>query len=269
MPVRIVQSKHNARLKELRRALTKPARDGAVAIEGPILIAEALRAGLRFACIFAAHESEHLLADLPIPSDLEILLFPRLVLNSALTTENPQSIAALVHPTRWSWNDAIAQPTALLLILAAVQDPGNLGTILRSADAFGTTGVICLPGTVSEWNPKVLRASAGSVFRVPILHAEFGEAFSTLRKAKVKILATTAHGAPTATSLNLAGPTALIIGNEGNGIPAELAAQADGAITIPCPGPVESLNAAVATSILLYEIARQRATAPAQKGRGR
>jgi TrmH family RNA methyltransferase len=259
MPLRLVQSKHNQSLKELRRALSAPGRDALAAIEGPILLAEALRAGLTIRTVFAANDSEPILATLALPPETEILLTPRDLLNSALTTENPQPIAALVEPPRWSWHD-LFQDKKNILVLAGIQDPGNLGTILRSAEAFGATGIICLPGTVSEWNPKAVRASAGSLFRLPLLHATWEESLARLHAAGIQILAATAHQAQPATKIDLTRPTALVIGNEGNGIPPEIEAQADAAITIPCPGPVESLNAAVAASILLYEAARQRAS---------
>jgi tRNA G18 (ribose-2'-O)-methylase SpoU len=146
----------------------------------------------------------------------------------------------------------------LIVVLAGLQDPGNLGTILRSAEAFGASGVVSLPGTVSAWNPKAVRASAGSVFRVPLLAAGTEECFRRLRAAKVRILATAVQSAEAVQNADLAEGVAFLIGNEGNGVAEEIAAQADGAITIPCPGPVESLNAAVAASVLLYEASRQR-----------
>jgi len=264
MPIRIVQSKQNARLKELRRALASPGRNesGLVGIEGPNLLAEALRAGLHIGCVFVAQGSESLVEALKLPDRLEVLAMPRELLDTAVTTETPQPVAALVEPPDWTWAHILGdrkQSASLIVMLAGLQDPGNLGTILRSAEAFGADGVICLEGTVSEWNPKAVRASAGSVFRIPVLHAGEREAMERLREAGVRILATTVQGAKPADLVDLAMPVALVIGNEGNGVPVDLAMKADGAITIPCPGPVESLNAAVATSVLLYEAARQRA----------
>jgi TrmH family RNA methyltransferase len=153
----------------------------------------------------------------------------------------------------------------LFLLLAGVQDPGNLGTILRSAEAFGASGVVSLPGTVHAWNAKAVRASAGSVFRVPVIAAKAEECFAQLRAHGVTIWTSTARGAEAANRADLRKPAAFVIGNEGNGVPAELAAQADGAITIPCPGPIESLNAAVAASVLLYETSRQRADGTRQR----
>jgi TrmH family RNA methyltransferase len=260
MPLRIVQSKQNARLKELRRALAHPGRgeDSLAGIEGPKLLDEALRARLRIACIFAAQGAEHLLDALPLPPETEVLLLPRELLDSALATETPQSIAALVEPPQWAWAQLLDGHVPLIVVLAGLQDPGNLGTILRSAEAFGATGVVSLPGTATAWNPKAVRASAGSVFRLPLLTADSEECFKRLRKAGVKIFTTALQGAEAAHRVRLAGPVALLIGNEGNGVPEELAAQADGAITIPGPGPVESLNASVAAGVLLYEASRQR-----------
>jgi TrmH family RNA methyltransferase len=274
MPIRIVQSKQNSRLKDLRRALAQPSRDasglagrdsrGLAGIEGPNLLEEALRAGLRVTTVFVAQGSEQLLEGLALPAETEVLLLPRELLNSTLATETPQPVAALIEPPAWSWADVLGgadKAAPLIVVLAGLQDPGNLGTILRSAEAFGASGVLSLPGTVSEWNPKAVRASAGSVFRLPLLAVSEEDCFARLRKASVKIWTTAIRGAESADCIDLRGPVALLIGNEGNGVPQELAAQADGAVTIPCPGPVESLNAAVATSVLLYEASRQRRSA--------
>ena len=259
MPVRIVTSKHNARLKELRAALHQPGRSGLAAIEGPTLLEEALRAGLHVACVFAAAGMEGRIQALPLPSATEILILPEELLASALTTEAPQPVAALVAPPAWSWDDLLGRAGApLLLVLAGLQDAGNLGAILRSAEAFGASGVLCLPGTVHPWNPKAVRASAGSVFRLPLLQVSAQLCFQHLRKAGVRLWSTAARAGTPASEADLAAAAALLIGNEGNGVPAALAAHAGGAVTIPCPGPVESLNAAVAASVLLYEAARQR-----------
>jgi TrmH family RNA methyltransferase len=263
MPIRIVQSKQNSRLKDLRRALAQPGRGGSslAGVEGPKLLEEALRAGLRIPTVFVAQGAEHLLEGLALPEETEVLLLPKELLDSALATETPQPVAALVEPPTWSWADMLGgaeKARPLIVVLAGLQDPGNLGTILRSAEAFGACGVLSLPGSVSEWNPKAVRASAGSVFRLPLLAVSAQDCFARLRKAGVKIWTTTADGAEVADRIDLAGPVALLIGNEGNGVPRELAKQADGAVTIPCPGPVESLNAAAAASVLLYEASRQR-----------
>jgi RNA methyltransferase, TrmH family len=271
MPVRIVQSKHNSRLKELRRALAKPGGDGLAAVEGPILVSEALQAGLRIRCILAAQDSHPQVVSQALRSDFEVLLFPPSILDPALTTENPQSIAALIEPPDWTWAHLLGTHQAsapLVVVLAGIQDPGNLGTIIRSAEAFGASGIVTLPGTVSPWNPKAARASAGSVFRLPLMAATEKETLEELREAGLRILTTSVDRAEPAYQADLTIPFALIIGNEGNGVPPNLAEKADARITIPCPGPVESLNAAVATSVLLYEAARQRAALAGTTHRG-
>jgi TrmH family RNA methyltransferase len=264
MPIRIIESKQNARLKELRRAFMQPGRNerGLAGIEGPNLVMEATRAGLHIACVFLAQGSERLLEALSLPERVEVLAMPRELLDSALATETPQPLAALVEPPDWTWAHVLGgrkDDSAMIVVLAGLQDPGNLGTILRSAEAFGATGVVCLPGTVNAWNSKAVRASAGSLFRVPLLYADESDAMTMLREEGVRVLTTTAQGAQPVDLADMAKPIALLIGNEGNGVPPDLAMKADGAVTIPCPGPVESLNAAVAASVLLYEAARQRA----------
>ncbi len=263
MPVRIVQSKQNARLKELRRALADPSHTSLVGLEGPNLVEEAIRAKVRLHCVFVSTEQDAAAHQRALPPGTEILLFPRDVLSSALATETPQPVAVLVDPPQWTWEQILGSPTnrlPLVVVLAGLQDPGNLGTILRSAEAFGATGIVSLPGTVSPWNPKAVRASAGSVLRVPLVTADPANAFARLRASGIEVLVAAAGAAPPADRVRLAHPVALLIGNEGNGVPNEIAELADGAIRIPCPGPVESLNAAVAASVLLYEASRQRAS---------
>src|SRR3954452_19510416 len=197
MPVRIVNSKQNARLKELRRALRSPdAKGGVIGIEGPNLIEEAIRAGLRIRCVFISEGVGGVRPHSWQLDNCETLAVPRAILTSVLETETPQPAAALVEPPEWTWAHVFAQPRvfpenpALVVVLAGLQDPGNLGSILRSAEAFGANGVVALPGTVSPWNQKVMRASAGSWFRVPMISAAVDECFAKLAAARVDVLTT-------------------------------------------------------------------------------
>ena len=146
----------------------------------------------------------------------------------------------------------------LVIVLSGIQDPGNLGTILRSAEAFGASGVLLGEGTVSQFNSKAVRASAGSAFRLPVVAVKLEEAIPHLREAGLRLVATSSHGGTPADQANLASPFAVFIGNEGSGLPGELMSQMDETAAVPHAGQVESLNAAVAASILLYEAARQR-----------
>jgi RNA methyltransferase, TrmH family len=267
--IRIVQSRQNARVKELRAALRKGEKTGTglVAIEGMHLVEEALRSGLRLSAVFVRSSSLNLLNQLRISDDIEILELPADLFESAVTTESPQGIAALAEAPAFTFENILAAPQPLIVVSTGLQDPGNLGTVIRSAEAFGATGLIALPGTVSIWNPKTLRASSGSAFRLPIVPASSKDLLQTLRASGIRALATTVNGGAPAQQVDLSQPTALFIGNEGSGLSAELIRECDGSITIPCPGPVESLNAAIATSILLYEAARQRQSVTASNSK--
>jgi TrmH family RNA methyltransferase len=260
--LRRIESRQNGRVKELRAALARTGRtpDGLVAIEGEHLVQEALRSRLRFATVFL-REGYSPAYELP---DVEHLLLPGDVFASAVSTEQPQGIAALVHAPTFSADALFPAATPLVLALAGLQDPGNVGTLIRSAEAFGATGVLLLPGTASPWNPKALRASAGSVFRIPMLSLGEAEALALIHDKGVPALAAVVHGGVPVAEARLAEPAALLIGNEGAGLSPALLAAADRRITIPTPGPVESLNAAIAGSLLLYAAATQRTEAAIQ-----
>lgn len=267
---RIVQSRQNARVKDLRAAFAQVSKNetGLVAIEGEKLIGEALASGLRLASVFVRSGSEAALHRLPIHEEVDLLELPSDIFASAVVTESPQGIAALVEPPSFTLDDVLAQThTPLIFIAAGLQDPGNLGTLLRSAEAFGATGAILLPGTVSPWNQKALRASAGSVFRLPLVAAKEEPAFEALKKAGIATLAAVVDDAKPLASIDLTAPSAIILGNEGNGIPQRVIDLATGCVIIPCPGPVESLNAAIAGSVILYEASRQRQMKPRQRNK--
>jgi len=262
---RIVQSPQNARVKELRAGFARASRTehGHIAIEGEHLLLEAVAAGLPIPAVFIRAGSESLLHRLQLPDSTEVIALSPEIFSSAVSTESPQGIAALVNPPAFTLDQILAAPAApLVLISAGLQDPGNLGTLIRSSEAFAATGFITLPGTVSPWNQKALRASAGSVFRLPLVAAREDELFAALESRGISTLAAVASEGQSLTHHDLTQPTALILGNEGAGIPPEILRRATARVTIPTPGPVESLNAAIAGSILLYEAARQRAGKP-------
>jgi TrmH family RNA methyltransferase len=258
--VRIVQSRQNARVKELRAALRngEKTESGRIALEGQHLVEEALRSNLHIAALFIRSGSLALLNNLPLPPQTEILELPPDVFLSAVTTESPQPIAALAEAPAFTLQEILTKPSPLILVSGGLQDPGNLGTIVRSAEAFGATGIVTLPGTVSVWNPKTLRASSGSAFRLPVVAASSKDLFSALHSHRIRSVATTVDRGTPARQFDLTQPVAVFIGNEGNGLSEELTSQCDDRVTIQTPGPVESLNAAIAASILLYEASRQR-----------
>jgi RNA methyltransferase, TrmH family len=257
---RRVESRQNARVKELRAGLSRGMRTAhnRIAIEGLHLVQEAVKSGLNLDTVFLQEGNEELLQRFP-SGDAEVLILTEDVFLSAAMTEHPQGVAALVEAPQFTVQAMFPSapgPAPLVVIAASLQDPGNLGTLVRSAEAFGATGMILLPGTVSLWNAKTLRASSGSAFRLPVLALTAEAAFTALRDHGVRILAAVARDGDSEADLH--GPSALLIGNEGSGLPEAWIAQADARVTIPFTGAVESLNAAIAGSVLLYDAMRQR-----------
>ncbi len=261
--LRRVEGRHNALVKDLRRAFARgePTSDGYCAIEGFRILEEAIRSGLRFRAVFfsesALGRAEKLLSQ--IGAQVETLLLPDKLFAGAVPSDAPQGVAALARWKEFSLEDVLARSTAgPLLAIAGVQDPGNLGTILRSAEAFGAGGALLGEGTVSPFNPKVVRASAGSVFRLPVARGKLAEALTLLKQHGLRLVATASHKGTPLDQAKLAGPLAIFIGSEGAGLPRDLIKEMDEVVAIPQAAQVESLNAGVAASIVLYEVARQR-----------
>ena len=258
-----ITSRDNQRVKQLRGALAETARpaNGILGIEGEHLFQEALRSNLRVRTLFLREDRA---TPLDLPHDINILRLSDDVFRSISTTPAPQGIAAIIDAPHFSLDHALGRRRAtpsLLLILDALQDPGNLGTLIRSAEAFGATGILLLPGSASPWNGKALRASAGSAFRLPVLPCTV-EAVRKLADQGVQLLAAVGNGPiPTPDALDLTRPIAFLIGNEGAGLSPEVLALAHTRVTLPCTGPVESLNAAVAGSLLLFTAQQQRTRA--------
>ncbi len=251
----VITSRANARVKQLRAAFAGQARlaSGLIAIEGEHLLKEAVSSSQALKTVFLSERSQ--LPDF-LPRGVEVLRLASDVLQSCVETQTPQGIAALLVPPLHTVEKMLVG-TPLILIAVGLQDPGNLGTLIRSAEAFGATGVLTTPGTVSAWNQKAMRASAGSVFRLPVAGAT-PEAMETLEQQGVKLFAALKDDARAIDEVNLTQACALLIGNEGAGLSDDWVRLADERVTIPCPGWVESLNAAVAGSLLLYEASRQR-----------
>ncbi len=262
--LRPIEGRHNALVKELRRAFAHAelTPDGYCAIEGLRIIEEAIRSGLKFGAVFfsssAQTKAERLLPQ--IGNRVQTLLLPDKLFADAVPSDTPQGVAALIHCKEHSLAEVLARArNGPLLAIAGVQDPGNLGTMLRSAEAFGAAGVVLGEGTVSPFNSKVIRGSAGSVFRLPFVRAKLAEALGEMRREKLRLIATSSHKGTPLPEAQLSGPLAIFIGNEAAGLPRDLMAQMDELVAIPHSPQVESLNAGVAASIVLYEAARQKA----------
>jgi RNA methyltransferase, TrmH family len=274
--LRRIEGRHNPLIKQLRQAFSRSelTESGDCAIEGLRILEEAIRSGLRFSAVFfresAQDRAERLLPQ--IGAQVDTLLLPDKLFDSLVPSESPQGVAALVRLKEFSPDDVLETErlqVGPIVVLAGLQDPGNLGTILRSSEAFGSAGVILGEGTVSPFNSKVVRASAGSVFRLPIVHgqghgnrksatAKLDEISEKLRKHGVRLIATSSHKGTPLDQADLKGAVAIFFGNEGSGLPREVIAKMDESVAIPHAAQVESLNAGVAASIVLYEAARQR-----------
>jgi RNA methyltransferase, TrmH family len=268
--LRRIEGRHNPLVKQLRQAFSRSELTdaGDCAIEGLRILEEAIRSGLRFSSVFfresAQDRANRLLPQ--IGAQVETLLLPDKLFDSLVPSESPQGVAALVRLKEFSLEDVTERlQVGPIVVLAGLQDPGNLGTILRSSEAFGSAGVVLGEGTVSAFNSKVVRASAGSVFRLPIVHSQsksgapkLEEVSEKLRSQGVRLIATSSHKGTSLDQADLASPAAIFFGNEGSGLPRDLMAKMDEVIAIPHTPQVESLNAGVAASIVLYEAARQR-----------
>ena len=277
----LLTSRDNRWLKEFRMALRGglPTESGFVGVEGVRLVEEALRSGCPIqAMLFSESGQRHHERLVPL-IDRPEMAFPTLRTTDRLfegiaDTEHPQGVAALVKPRETSFDDLVNSAGSacapLLVVLAGVQDPGNVGTILRTAAAFGATGGATaasgVSGTASPYSPKALRASAGAALHLPILAGMSLPILLTQFKiASIRTLASSVRepqngGQPLLApwQVDWCQPIALLVGNEGAGLPEEIERSADARIRIPMATGVESLNAAAAAAVVFYEAARQR-----------
>ncbi len=265
--LRKIEGRHNALVKQLRQSFAHadPSDAGDCAIEGVRIVEEAIRSGLRFSAVFFRESAQNVAEKLlpQIGSHVDTLLLPDKIFDGAVPSETPQGVAALLRLREFSVEDVLERlQLGPVIVVVGLQDPGNLGTILRSAEAFGSAGVVLGEGTVSPFNSKVIRASAGSLFRIPLVSSKaFGGLEAILLKLRaqgVRLIATSSHKGTPPDQVRMDGPSAVFIGSEGSGLPRNLISQLDELVAIPHTPHVESLNAGVAGSIVLYEAARQR-----------
>lgn len=163
-------------------------------------------------------------------------------------TVTPQGWLAVASIPAWDWSDL---DESRLLLLDGVSDPGNVGTLIRTAEALGVGGIVALPGTADPWNPKVVRAAAGSSFRVPMVEAPWTEARERLREWRTPVWVAASDGQPLSRGDGPPTRVALVLGNEGRGVSPDVRAAAERVVAVPMTGRVESLNAALAGAILL------------------
>jgi TrmH family RNA methyltransferase len=243
----MITSSGNPVLKKIRKALNKGTLtdDGFAIAEGPHLLDEAIRSGCHVERVLISEGTSHSVAGAEVLSGQ--------VFREISDTEHSQGLLALVRVPVWKLTDTLVSQPALVVVLDRVQDPGNAGTIIRSAEAFGATGVVLLKGSVNPWNAKCLRASAGSLFRIPV-------AYGVSDLSALDGMAWYAASGQASCTISLVDwnrPSVLFVGNEGAGVEPRILTLCQ-PVRIETVG-VESLNAAVAASVILYEANQQRA----------
>jgi TrmH family RNA methyltransferase len=256
----IISSPANPFLKDIRRAVARGAvtSEGCLVAESFHLLHEALRSRVPVRAILAAQSAAPAVKQC-LGGDfrqITLRIIEDRVFQQLASTETSQGVIALVEAPQWKMDDLFAG-LSLVVVLDGIQDPGNAGAITRSAEAFGATGVLFLRGSVSPFNPKTLRASAGSLFRLPYLFGIEPElARSEFKQRNVRLLAASPRAEQSLERVNLRIASALVIGSEAHGVSEALRSDSD-VVRIPTRG-VESLNAAAAAAVILYEAARQR-----------
>lgn len=262
----LITTPHNRAVSAARRLAKRAFRreDRRFLVEGPTGVAEALAgppgllelfvtpdASARYAELVAAAAAGGAVIHSVTPS----------VMAELAQTVTPQGIVGVAPLRDVALADLVAGAPRLVVVLAAVRDPGNAGTILRTADAAGADGVVFSGASVDPYNPKCVRSSAGSLFHVPfVIEADLVSAIRELRGAGLRVLATSGAGSVDLYSTELSGPVAWVFGNEAWGLPEELVALADESVRVPIHGRAESLNLATAAAVCLYASARaQRA----------
>jgi len=255
----VLRSPANPLLKEVRRAVERGSltRNGCCVAESFHLLDEVLRSDCRIEAVLASESARSAVeSQLRGASRLRLIVLRDSLFDTIASTESTQGVLVLVRPRSWTLDQLFREPS-LVLVLDGLQDPGNAGAILRTAEAFGATGVLGLKGTVNPYNPKAVRASAGSVFRVPLVWGlDESAALAALRQQRLDLYAAEPAARRLLGEADLRRGCAFIIGSEGRGVSRTLRA-ASTELRIPTSG-VESLNAAVAAAILLYEARRQR-----------
>ncbi len=211
-------------------------------VEGPLLIAQAVAAGWVIEAQFVAPGADAVMSSAPVYE-----LAPN-VIERVASTEAPQPVLAVVRQRQ----SVLPADADFVMVAHRLADPGNAGTIIRSAEAAGAQAVVFTAGSVDPFNPKVVRATAGSLFRIPVVSAELDE----LQAVGLQVLATSSHHGTAYTEADLNGRVAVVVGNEAHGVPDD--APVDGWLTIPHAGAAESLNVAMAATVLAFEVARQR-----------
>jgi TrmH family RNA methyltransferase len=247
-------------VQRLRRLLAqRRARhaERAFVVEGSRVLQEALDAGVQVDTVFVADGVDEPQVARARSRGVAVVVLERGVMDRVAATVSPQPVAGVVPFVDVTFAGVLA--ATLVVVCVDIRDPGNLGTVVRSAEAAGAGGVICCDGSADLYNPKAVRASAGSLFHVPVvLGGKPVKVLERLGAAGLRRFGTVARGGDAPDAVNLAAPSAIVLGNEAHGLPEDVDAQLDAHITIPMVGRSESLNVGMVAALLCFEAARQR-----------
>jgi TrmH family RNA methyltransferase len=252
------------RLRRLSRRRAARSEEGAFVIDGPTLVLEALRAGLEVQEVLVAPDTATEVVVAARAAGVAVHTVVADVLAKSVDAVTPQGVAAVATRPEVAFDVAVAAAAsgALTVVLVDIGDPGNAGTLLRTAEAAGAAAVLFCGASVDPCNPKCVRASAGALFHLPV--ASGGDAVSVLEglgSAGVRRAATVVRGGLPYDTVDLTGPVAVVLGNEAHGLPAEVDHLVDDRLSIPMAGRSESLNVAMAGAVLCFESLRQRRSA--------
>jgi RNA methyltransferase, TrmH family len=251
------------RLRRLSGRRSARAADGAFVVEGAKVLAEALRAGAPIEAVYVdpaeAGPGDLALVERCLAAGIRVFDLEAGVLGRVTGTVTPQPLLAVVAAVDVSLEVVGAAAPDLVVICNDVRDPGNAGTVLRSAEAAGAGAVICCEGSVDLFNPKTVRASAGTVFHLPVVNGgALADVLDTVAAWGLRRLGTVAHGGIDYLDADLTVPLALVVGNEAHGLDPAALSRLDGVVTTPMAGRAESLNVGMAAAVVCFEAARRR-----------
>ncbi|MDO5294648.1 MAG: RNA methyltransferase [bacterium] len=258
----MISSSSNAKVKQvvlLKKKGKARKEKGAFLVEGIKMVEEAYEYGILEAYVSESAEEELKKAHGSFLNKLDYELVADKVFAEMSDTITPQGILAVVKMPSYQVDDIIKSEHAHVMVLENLRDPGNLGTILRSGEGAGVTGVILSKESVDIFNPKVIRSTMGSIFRVPFCYVEdLASVIGEMKQNGITLYAAHLKGTDNYEAFDYEKSCGFLIGNEANGLSDEISKEADCLVKIPMAGKVESLNAAMAASILMFEVARQR-----------
>jgi TrmH family RNA methyltransferase len=264
-PHNLVTSKENAVVKRLR-SLHEPKhrkKEQAFLLEGVKMVEEAIRDNLGVEMVVCTpellkHHGKGVLK-LAESRQIDVVWISEKIMDSLSESKTPQPVMAVAGMRRYEEEFLFAEPASLIVIAHQLQDPGNLGTIMRTAEATGVSGLGITPGTVDPYHPKSIRASMGSILRLPVAPVQnLPEFLGRCRKRGFQTAATVLNGRKTHFELDLTRPTVVIFGQEGAGLPEDVSKALDLHVRIPMAETIDSLNVATAAAVVLYEAVRQR-----------